>query len=48
MNFVDGYLCAFDWVEVFGGSNSSAPSLGRFCGLTAPQVCHHNVMQHLH
>lgn len=34
----DGYLCAYDWVEVFEGNDSSARSLGKFCGLTAPQV----------
>ena len=35
--FADGYLCAFDWVEVFSGNDTSAPSQGKFCGYTAPQ-----------
>ncbi len=40
MCLVDGYMCAYDWVEVFAGNDSTAQSKGKFCGYTAPQAMH--------
>ncbi|XP_070174131.1 cubilin-like [Littorina saxatilis] len=32
--------CRFDYIQVFGGRNSSATQLGKFCGTDVPQPVH--------
>ena len=34
---VERWRCAYDYIEVFGGNGTSAPSVGKFCGYSPPQ-----------